>query len=226
MHRQSDVDRLYWKRAEGGRGLKSVEEVVELEKASLGYYLGRTEETLLKEMVRDVLFTESVEPKRKKQEIMKRRKANFDEKKLHSVFFKETKEVRDDKDSWLWLQKGVLKKETEGLILAAQEQALRVNWIKKMIDKQDCSAKCRMCDERDETVAHIVSECSQLAQHDYKKCRRDKIAAIIHWNYCKNFGFACTEKYYEHFVETKRKSLKTMNPLEKSSGGPAESRSS
>ena len=92
----------------------------------------------------------------------------------------------DDKDSWLWLQKGVLKKETEGLILAAQEQALRVNWIKKMIDKQGCSAKCRMCDERDETVAHIVSECSQLAQNDYKKCRHDKIAAIIHWNYCKN----------------------------------------
>ena len=116
MYPQSDVDRLYWKRAEGGRGLKSVEEVVELEKASIGYYLGQTEETLLKEVVRDGLFTESVEPKRKKREIMKRRKANFDEKKLHSVFFKETKEVRDDKDSWLWLQKGVLKKETEGLI--------------------------------------------------------------------------------------------------------------
>ena len=46
--------------------LKSVEEVVELEKASLGYYLGQTEETLLKEVVRDGLFTESVEPKRKK----------------------------------------------------------------------------------------------------------------------------------------------------------------
>ena len=76
-----------------------------------------------------------------------------------------------------------------------------------MIHKQDCSARCRMCDERDETVAHIVSECSQLAQNDYKKCRHDKIAAIIHWNYCKKFGFACTEKYYEHFVETKMKVL-------------------
>ena len=64
-----------------------------------------------------------------------------------------------------------------------------------------------MCDERDETVAHIVSECSQLAQNDYKKCRHDKIAAIIHWNYCKKFGFACAEKYYEHFVETKMKVL-------------------
>ena len=61
-----------------------------------------------------------------------------------------------------------------------REQALRVNWINKMIDKQDCSAKCRMCDERDETVAQIVSECSHLAQNDYKKCRHDKNAAIIH----------------------------------------------
>ena len=168
MHPQSDVDRLYWKRAEGGRELKSVEEVVELEKTSLGYYLEQTEEVLLKEVVRDGLFAESVEPKRKKQEIIKKWKANFEGKKLHSVFFKETKEVRDDKDSWRWLQKGALEKETEGLILAAQEQALRVSWIKKMIDKQDCSAKGRMCDERDETVAHIASECSQLAQNDYK----------------------------------------------------------
>ena len=66
------MDRLYWKRAEGGRGLKSVEEVVELEKASLGYYLEQTEEVLLKEVVRDGLFTESVEPKSKKQEITKK----------------------------------------------------------------------------------------------------------------------------------------------------------
>ena len=35
MHPQSDVDRLYWKRTEGGRGLQSVEEVVELEKAEI-----------------------------------------------------------------------------------------------------------------------------------------------------------------------------------------------
>ena len=87
-----------------------------------------------------------------------------------------------------------IKNETEGLILAAQEQALRVNWIKRMIDKQDCSAKCRVCDERDETIALIVSECSQLAQSELKKFRHDEIAAMIHWNYFKKFGFACTEK--------------------------------
>ena len=75
MHPQSDVDRLYWRRAEGGRGLKSVEEVVELEKASLGFYVEQTKEILLKEVMRDGLFTESVEPKRKKQEIVKKTKS-------------------------------------------------------------------------------------------------------------------------------------------------------
>ena len=174
------MDRLYWKSADGGWRLKSDEDVVELEKTRLGFYLEETEEVLLKEVVKDELFTESVESKRKKQGIANKRKANFEEKKLHAVFFKETKEIRDGKDTWLGLRKGVLKKETEGLLLAAQEQALRVNWIERMIDKQDCSAKCRVCDERYETLANIVSECSQLAQNEYKKCRHDKIAAMIH----------------------------------------------
>ena len=52
------------------------------------------------------------------------------------MFFKETASVREEKESWPWLKDGYrdLKKETEGLILAAQEQAIRTNWIKKMID--------------------------------------------------------------------------------------------
>ena len=75
-----------------------------------------------------------------------------------------------------------MKKETEGLILAAQEQALRLNWVKRMIDKEECSPRCRMCDRENETVSHIVPEYIQLAQNKYKKYRHDKISAIIHWH--------------------------------------------
>ena len=35
-----------------------------------------------------------------------------------------------DKDKWLWLTEGNLKRETETLILAVQEQALRTNLLK------------------------------------------------------------------------------------------------
>ena len=37
------------------------------------------------------------------------------------MFFKETTHVRKENESWLWLKDGYLKKETEELIIAAQE---------------------------------------------------------------------------------------------------------
>ena len=52
----------------------------------------------------------------------------------------------------------------------------------KNIDKKDIQDKCRLCGEREETIAHVVSECKQLAQNEYKKCWYDKFAAMIHWN--------------------------------------------
>ena len=43
--------------------------------------------------------------------------------------------------SWDWLKGGILKKETEGLLTAAQDQALQTNYIKKKIDRQDVLQK-------------------------------------------------------------------------------------
>ena len=79
---------------------------------------------------------------------MEERKQRYMDKPLHGQFFKNTEEVRD-KTSWQWLKRGRLKKETEGLIMAAQDdQALRTNNIKYRIHKQTISAACRMCGER------------------------------------------------------------------------------
>ena len=95
--------------------------------------------------------------------LQQERKERFREKQLHGQFWRNTAEIIDKK-TWEWLKKGRLKKETEGMIMAAQDQALRTDSIKRIIDKQNVSAKCRMCGEGDETVSHIVSECKKLAQ--------------------------------------------------------------
>ena len=58
----------------------------------------------------------------------------------------------DGEESWRWLRNGFLKKETEGLILAAQEQALRTNLIKYSIDKTLETPLCRLCGDATETV--------------------------------------------------------------------------
>ena len=70
--------------------------------------------------------------------------------------------------TWQWVTNGDLKGCTESLIFSAQEQALRTNYIKFHIDKTIDSPSCRMCGERGESVDHLVSECSKLAQRENK----------------------------------------------------------
>ena len=63
--------------------------------------------------------------------IRKRKKDKpWKEKQLHGKSKRETEEVLSA-ETWGWIRKGYLEKETEGLIFAAQEQTLGTNWIKK-----------------------------------------------------------------------------------------------
>ena len=55
-------------------------------------------------------------------------------------FLRGTVDVTDSL-SWDFLKGGILKKETEGLLTAAQYQALQTNYIKNKIDRQDVLQK-------------------------------------------------------------------------------------
>ena len=70
---------------------------------------------------------------------------------------------------WRWLKKGCLKRTTEAFIMAAEEQAIRNNKIKAKIDETQENSKCRMCGKAKESVNHMLSECSKLAQKEYKQ---------------------------------------------------------
>ena len=85
----------------------------------------------------------------------------------------------DWEKSWSWLRCGDLKGCTEALVCSAQEQSLRTDYTKRYIDKISDTPLCRMCGERGETISHLVSECSKLAQREYKQ-RHDNVAKYIH----------------------------------------------
>ena len=57
-------------------------------------------------------------------------------KQLHGHFKKETNDLSGV--PWNWIRTDELKKETEGLILAAQDKALRTNALKARIKNQKC----------------------------------------------------------------------------------------
>ena len=87
-------------------------------------------------------------------------------KKLYGRFKRLINNISHDK-TWTWLRKGNLKRETESLLMAAQNSAIRTNHLKARIDKTQQNSKCRLCGDRDETINHITSECSKLAQKEY-----------------------------------------------------------
>ena len=59
------------------------------------------------------------------------------------------------------------------------------NSVKNIIYKENVTKECRLCGKADETIAHIESECQQLAQKQYKGWRHDKVAQIVHWKLCR-----------------------------------------
>ena len=92
---------------------------------------------------------------------------------LYGQFARHSEDQRND-ETGTWVKEGKLKREMESLI-AAKDQAIRTNYIKIMIDMSQEDPKCRMCEQNNETISHIVSECPKLAQKEYKK-RHDNLA--------------------------------------------------
>ena len=121
------------------------------------------------------------------------------EKRLHGQFLRDIEEVVDEK-TWNWMRNGHLKRETELLIIAAQDQAIRTNAIKAKIDKTRDDSMCRMCSTKDETITHIIhiiTECPKLAQKENER-RHDLMGKAIYWDLCRKKRFVTTDKWYEH----------------------------
>ena len=124
LHPRSNVVRLYLLRSEGGRGLVNIEECVNYESLIMKtqHYDLRSNEKLI--------IAATTEPKLKKfinvqnkQEGRKQCLIEWKEKALQGQFLIET-ESTDNGSKRGQLKRGELKRETESLLCAAQEQAL------------------------------------------------------------------------------------------------------
>ena len=76
-----------------------------------------------------------------------------------------------------------MNRETECLIVAAQNQNIRTNLAKAKIEKSQ-----GMCREVDEGGDYIVSSCSKLEQKRYKR-RHDNLGKIVHWKFARKCDF-------------------------------------
>ena len=47
---------------------------------------------------------------------------------------------------------------------------------------------CRLCKKADESIDHVASSCSKLAQKEYKR-RYDNLGKIVHWKLARKCNF-------------------------------------
>jgi hypothetical protein len=192
-HPKADIDRLYVKRKEGGRGLVQVEAAYKTEVINIAEYLN----TKYKEdqFVNIVRAHESTQPNmnsilksaakiieelnqlsgmndakrdgmqhttgRLRGALKKKWKYNV----MHGQYVRNMdRQLISEEDTFLWLCKGDLKAETESEMVAAQDQALNTKYYATKILHTETDSKCRLCQQHDETIAHIISACPILAK--------------------------------------------------------------
>ena len=126
---------------------------------------------------------------------MTTRKKKWEEKQLFGRFKRLINNISHEK-TCTWLRKGHFKRETESLLIAAQNNVVRINIKARIVETQQ-NSKCRLCCDRVETINHIISECSKLAQKKYRT-RHDWVGKVIHWEICKKFKFVHANKWYMH----------------------------
>ena len=100
----------------------SVEDCVNIEVGSLYKYVEASKEKLL-----IPVKNENILDKREEKERIRLGRLNsYSEKALHRQFVRDTKNIRDS-ESWKMLKRGTMKKDTEGLLTAAKDQAFLTN---------------------------------------------------------------------------------------------------
>ena len=99
------------------------------------------------------------------------------------------------------MKKGCLKKETESTIVAAQDQVLCTRNLRNAVYGENLESICRVFGTADETVAHIVSECSKLGQKEYKQVRHDNVPKMFHWKLYETWGLNKAQQWYIHKPE-------------------------
>jgi hypothetical protein len=212
-HPKADIDRLYVKEKEGGRGLVQVEAAYKAEITSIAEYLNTnykvdqfvntvtsyesTQPTMNSIIKTAAKFAEELsQPNEKsdaKQEGIQHTKARLGEvlknklkkKVMHGQYIRNIdKELISEEDTFLWLLKRDLEAETESEIVAAQDQVIQTKYYTTKILNTETDNKCRLCQRFDETIDHIISACPILAKEQYIK-RHNRVCAQQHVNICK-----------------------------------------
>lgn len=189
-HPRSSVERFHLPREQGGRGVLNIEELHQKQIRNLrSYFHRKAEETGLYRAIvnKDNKITPlNLQSRQLAAEEPTNHMEKWLSKELHGRYPALIKQNHiNEKASLDWLRKGHLFPETEGFVMAIQDQVVPTRNYQRYIMKQHIETdKCRMCGEQTESIDHIVSGCTVLAPNEYTK-RHDNVGKIIYQEFLK-----------------------------------------
>jgi hypothetical protein len=97
----------------------------------------------------------------------------MENKVMHGQYIRNIdRQLIGEEDTLLWLSKGDLKTETESEVVTAQDQAIQTKYYATKILNTKTDSKCRLWQQFDEALDHIISVCPVLAKEQYIKKTR------------------------------------------------------
>ena len=117
------------------------------------------------------------------------------------TYFKRQTDGTAHEKTWNCLQMGNLKRQRESLLTAAQNNAVRTNYIKGKINYTQQNSEYKLCGEKDEMISHIISDYSRQAQNKYKT-RLDWVGKVIYKEFWKKLKFESTSNWHMYNRES------------------------
>lgn len=210
LHPNSCKERVVLHRSEGGRGLLDIHQLCNRQIESLRSYFFSKEHPMHRAVVQvDREYTPlnlaSQAEVSLKCTTEEQRKLAWADKQLHGRHYNHVEQRDISKQlSYKFLKSGQLFPETEGFILAIQDQVIATRNYKKFIIKDGTvnDDRCRKCHQHPETIDHITAGCKLLAGVEYTK-RHDSVAKIIHQAIALSRELlTASQPYYEYNPET------------------------
>ena len=176
LHSRDDADRQYVSRKEGGRRQASIEDSVDISMQWLEDYIEKRGGRLITATRNKTNDTRNENNQKTKVARKPTLRTFYATNQRHLI--RENVDVSKKRN---------LKREAISLLIAVQKNTIRTNHIKARLDKTQQNSRCSLCCKRDDTIKHIMSECSKFTQREYKT-KHDCVGKVIHWELYKNFN--------------------------------------
>lgn len=187
-HPHSSIERFHLPRKEGGRGIPSIpirhyQQIDNLR----NYFLEKAKVSPIHAAIATAdnstplkLSDKNYDPKTKLK-TTNEIKNQWKGKALHGRYITKIEEdIIDTQASQAWLRYGNLFLETEGFIVAIQDQVLSTkSYRRRILNQQLENVKCRMCGLKEESLDHLLSGCTVLAPKQHLE-RHNDVGKILY----------------------------------------------